>query len=247
MKSTPHPRGLLRFYEDEHVTHDGRAWRIIDATRLSDGYKVVLKAFPALRRYSRNHTIPILDAVSLPRLKNLALIVMLMFHSFLSPSFHCRIEFVERLRELLGVECIGYHFGFDVSQDGIEWKFPTERRYVAGAVDYYYINFQFAQCFPEGHDKAIISGIVGHPFKADVYQLCATVISEFGVISACFLSNLSSLQTHSGLNNFKPLLPEYGCCRSASKRPTASDALAQLDAIVSRSSAVSMTWRIWSN
>ncbi|KAK0229503.1 hypothetical protein EDD85DRAFT_776134, partial [Armillaria nabsnona] len=216
-----------------------------------------------LRRYSRNRTIPILDAVSLPGLKNLALIVMLMFHSFLSPPFHCRIEFVELLREFLA-ECIfmhslniahrdisinnvvmdhrrvmlkGYHYGFDISQDGIEWKFPTERRCVAGAVDYYYIDFQFAQCFPERHDIAIISGIVGQcvpemnnsddtlysPFKADVYQLCATVITTLNL-----------------------------CCRSMvavdpSKRPTASDALAQFDAIVSRSSAVSMTWRIWSN
>ncbi|PBK68572.1 hypothetical protein ARMSODRAFT_914296 [Armillaria solidipes] len=84
-KSNPHPRGLLRFYEDEHVIHDGCVWRIIDATRLFDGCKVVLKAVsllvdeyeltithflsrPALRLDSRNRAIPILDVVYLPGL-----------------------------------------------------------------------------------------------------------------------------------------------------------------------------------
>ncbi|PBK68573.1 hypothetical protein ARMSODRAFT_206428 [Armillaria solidipes] len=99
---------------------------------------------------------------------------------------------------------------------------------------------------PEGHDKAIVPGIVGqrvpemnnsddtlyNPFKADIYQLGDTVLSEFG--------------TYSGLSAFKPLLRSMVSV-DPSKRPTASDTLAQFDAIVSRSSAVSMTWRIWSN
>ncbi|KAK0430635.1 hypothetical protein EV421DRAFT_1076053 [Armillaria borealis] len=105
---------------------------------------------------------------------------MPMFHSFLSPPFHCRIEFVEFLRQLFGGlefmhslniahsdisinivmdhRCVmpkGYHFGFDVSQDGIEWKLPTEWRCLAGPVDYYYIDFQSAQCFPRDMIKPL--------------------------------------------------------------------------------------------
>ncbi|KAK0477910.1 kinase-like domain-containing protein [Armillaria novae-zelandiae] len=285
-KSNPHPRG---FYEDQHVIHDRNAWRIIDAIRLSDGCKVVLKAVsllgddyeltiahflshPALRDDSRNRAIPLLDVVYLPGVKDVALIVMPMFRCFLTPSFHCRIEFIELFRQLLGglefmhifniahrdisvnnvlmdhrrVMPKGYHFGLRFSHDGIEINLPTERRCLAGPVDYYFIDFQYSQCFPEGHDKALVSGIVGqrvpemknsndvcyNPFKADVYQLGTTMLDEF--------------ETYTGLDDFKPLLHSMVSV-DPDKRPSASDALAQFEAIVSRSSKVSMTWRIWSN
>ncbi|KAK0215476.1 hypothetical protein IW262DRAFT_219430 [Armillaria fumosa] len=156
----------------------------------------------------------------------------------------------------------GYHFGLHFNHDGIEWKLPTELRCVAGPVDYYFIDFQYSQCFPEGHDKATVSGIVGqivpemknsndvcyNPFKADVYQLGTTMLDEFEVTSTCRTSSMSPLifQTYSGLDDFKPLLHSMVSV-DPDKRPSASDALAQFDAIVSRSSKVSMTWRIWSN
>ncbi|KAG7441306.1 uncharacterized protein BT62DRAFT_1080180 [Guyanagaster necrorhizus] len=184
-KSNPHPISLLQFYEDEHVIHEGRAWRLIDATRISDGCKVVLKVVsllaneyelrlthflsqPAVRRDPRNHAIPVLDVVNLPD-RDISINNVVMDQRRIMPK--------------------RYHFGFDASQDGIEWNPPTELRCLAGPVDYYYIDLQFAEYFPEGRDKAIISEI------ADIYQLGATMLDEFGATSR-----------HSGLSDFKPLL-----------------------------------------
>lgn len=85
-----------------------------------------------------------------------------------------------------------------------------------------------------------------NPFKPDIYQFGTTMLDEFGVTSTCYTSSMSSLifQTYTGLGDFKPLL--HGMVSvDPDKRPSASDALAQFDAIVSRSSKVSTTWRIW--
>ncbi|KAK0430632.1 kinase-like domain-containing protein [Armillaria borealis] len=284
-ESDPQPK-VLRFYEDQHIIHTGRGWRILDATRLTDGSKVILKAVllqegefelaisrflstELMRRDPRNNAIPVLGAFPIPGVQGLALIVMPMFHYFASPGFHCRLEYIELFRQLLlGLEFMqsnniahrdisvgnivmdhrrvmpkGYHFAFNASHDGVEWDLPTEIRCRVGPVDYYYIDFEFAECFPDGIDKALVSGMVGqrvpemkdsdevlyNPFKADVYQLGIAMLDIFEV--------------YTGLNDFKPLLRRL-ISVDPDKRTTASEALRQFEHVVSRAGKSSLTWRI---
>ncbi|KAK0452113.1 kinase-like domain-containing protein [Desarmillaria tabescens] len=287
-KSDPKPMAPIRSYEDEHVIHGHRRWRIIDAVHIPDGSKVILKAVSLLpdefelgithflsteemRKDPRNNAIPVLDAFPIPCVEDWAIIVMPMFRGFASPPFHCRSEFIELFQQLLaGLEFLhseniahrdisvnnivmdhqrvlpkGYHFGLKRSHDGIEWELPTELRCRAGPVDYCYIDFEFSECFPEGREKTLISGIAGqrvpevqdsdtlyNPFKADVYQLGVAMLDIF--------------ERYTGLDDFKPLLRQMASI-DPDKRPTASEALVQFEAVVSRSSQASLSWRIWSN
>ncbi|KAG7441304.1 uncharacterized protein BT62DRAFT_908563, partial [Guyanagaster necrorhizus] len=98
----------------------------------------------------------------------------------------------------------GYHFGDRISHDDVEWGLSTEIRCYVGPVDYYYIDFEFAECFPEGIDKDLVSGIVGqrvlemkdsgnvsyNPFKADVYQLRIAMLDIFEVSPHCYYQGL---------------------------------------------------------
>ncbi|KAK0191903.1 kinase-like domain-containing protein [Armillaria mellea] len=258
----------------------------MDATRLADGSKVVLKVvllqkgeleleisqlFSAnfMRRDPRNNAIPILDAFPILGVEDLALIVMPMFHYFASPDFHCRLEFIELFRQRIsGLEFMhsnkiahrdisvcnivmdhrrvipkGYHFTFTFSHDGMEWAHPTEIRCRVGPVDYYSIDFEFSEHFPDGIDKALVSGMVGqrvpemkdsdevlyNPFKVDVYQLGTAMLDIF--------------EAYTWLNDFKPLLRRM-ISVDPDKRPTASEALRQFEHVVSRAGKSSLTWRI---
>ncbi|KAK0430627.1 hypothetical protein EV421DRAFT_2041705 [Armillaria borealis] len=77
----------------------------------------------------------------------------------------------------------------------------------AALLEHHYIEFQFAQCFTEGRNKAVISGIVGphvreidnldgacyNPFEADVSELGSTMLNESRVTPACLLYFLIEL------------------------------------------------------
>jgi hypothetical protein len=88
---------------------------VLDATRVTDGVKVVLKRVHsdgdevqiALHLSSvemssdpRNRTVPILDVITLPDDKYI-LLVMPYLRVFNTPPFHCRGEVVEALRQFL--------------------------------------------------------------------------------------------------------------------------------------------------
>ena len=90
----------------------------MDAIRIEDGFKVVLKRVPAasdeirialhlssdrMRSDTRNHTVPILDVIHLPDDKANVLLVMPYLRTFHTPPFHCRSEVVEALRQFLQV------------------------------------------------------------------------------------------------------------------------------------------------
>ena len=90
---------------------------VLDATRIKDGVKIILKRVPAdgdevrIALYlssvemcsdPRNHTVPILDIITLPDYKYV-LLVMPFLRVFNTPPFHCRGEFVEAIRQFLQV------------------------------------------------------------------------------------------------------------------------------------------------
>jgi len=87
----------------------------IDATRIEDGFKVVLKRIrrrsnerdimdylssPAMRSDARNRTVPMLDVVELPDNEYL-LLVMPHLRGFDTPPFHCYCEVVDAFRQFL--------------------------------------------------------------------------------------------------------------------------------------------------
>src|ERR1700683_4825578 len=91
---------------------------VIDATRMKDGAKVILKCVGAssqefqialhlssakMRSDPRNRTVPIIDVISLSDNTNTAMLVMPYFRVFHTPPFHCRGEVVEALRQFLQV------------------------------------------------------------------------------------------------------------------------------------------------
>jgi hypothetical protein len=91
---------------------------VIDATRIKDGTKVVLKCIGASSQEfqialylssakmlsdPRNRTVPIIDVISLPDNTEGVLLVMPYFREFHTPPFHCRGEVVEALRQFLQV------------------------------------------------------------------------------------------------------------------------------------------------
>jgi hypothetical protein len=98
---------------------------VLDATRTSDGSRVVLKRVAAagneiriaqylssdeMRSNPRNRTVPIIDVISLPNNKEVVLLVMPYLRVFNTPPFHCRAEFVDSLRQLMQVckSCYAY-------------------------------------------------------------------------------------------------------------------------------------------
>jgi hypothetical protein len=99
------------------LTNAAQKDHVLDATRVTDGVKVVLKRVHsdgdevqiALHLSSvemssdpRNRTVPILDVITLPDDKYV-LLVMPYLRIFNTPPFHCRGEVVEALRQLLQV------------------------------------------------------------------------------------------------------------------------------------------------
>lgn len=91
---------------------------VLDAIRVSDGAKVVMKRMPsdsnelwvACRLSSaemlanpRNRTVPLLDIIHLPHDPDNILLVMPYLRLFHTPPFHCRGEFIEATRQLLQV------------------------------------------------------------------------------------------------------------------------------------------------
>ena len=99
---------------------------MLDAIRIRDGIKVVLRRVPAMgdkigialhlpsihmRSALRNRTVHILDVVPIHNDDEHIFLVMPYLREFYSPPFHCRAEFVEALRQLLQVSKLDPHPG----------------------------------------------------------------------------------------------------------------------------------------
>ncbi|KAJ7186644.1 kinase-like domain-containing protein [Mycena filopes] len=87
--------------------------RVIDATRVQDGRKVILKRvetggnelvifklLDSLRSDPRNHTIPVLDIFPMPD-SPWSFLVMPYCRRFNYPPFHCRSEFIEAMSQYM--------------------------------------------------------------------------------------------------------------------------------------------------
>ena len=91
---------------------------MLDATRIRDGAKVVLKRVLAMGEEirialylssvqmlsdPRNRTISVLDVIPVHNDPEVVLLIMPYLREFHSPPFHCRAEFVEAFRHFLHV------------------------------------------------------------------------------------------------------------------------------------------------
>ncbi|KAJ6554567.1 kinase-like domain-containing protein [Mycena capillaripes] len=103
---------LSREYEDRIAVFDKS---VLDATRIRDGKKVVLKrvephgkemgiikylASPSVRKDPRNRTIPLLDILTAPNV-SWSFLVMPYCREFDYPPFHCMNEFMEAMTQFL--------------------------------------------------------------------------------------------------------------------------------------------------
>ncbi|KAJ7630012.1 kinase-like domain-containing protein [Mycena polygramma] len=99
-------------YEDNIASHPDS---VLDATRIHDGQKVILKRVetdgdemdtikyltdPSVREDPRNRTIPLLDILSAPD-TSWSFLVMPYCREFNYPPFHCRNEFVDAMTQFL--------------------------------------------------------------------------------------------------------------------------------------------------
>ncbi|KAJ7512950.1 kinase-like domain-containing protein [Mycena galericulata] len=103
-------RNFYNEYEDKLSVHYKR---VLDATRIDDGKKVILKRIEtdsdemaivkyldSVRTDPRNRTIPILDIFPMPD-SPWSFLVMPYCRRFIYPPFHCRNEFVEAMTQFL--------------------------------------------------------------------------------------------------------------------------------------------------
>ncbi|KAG6871426.1 hypothetical protein C0995_004777 [Termitomyces sp. Mi166 len=114
-KDYKEPIRSLREFEDSIVA-SGHRGHVLDAVRISDGVKVVLKRFdtrseelrvvqylssPRLAKDPRNHTVPILDVIPLPNSHSEALLVMPQLLHFAEIPFVRFGEVVEAVQQFL--------------------------------------------------------------------------------------------------------------------------------------------------
>ncbi|KAJ7512956.1 kinase-like domain-containing protein [Mycena galericulata] len=103
-------KNFYREYEDKLSVHKKR---VLDATRIHDGKKVILKRLEtdgdeiaivkyldSVRTDPRNRTIPILDIFAMPN-SPWSFLVMPYCRRFDYPPFHCRNEFFEAMSQFL--------------------------------------------------------------------------------------------------------------------------------------------------
>jgi serine/threonine protein kinase len=107
------------------VSHAVQNPNVLDAIRIADGLKVVLKRIlsassehqiasyfssPPMRSHPRNRTVPILEFIVLPNDMQHLLVVMPYLRCFDTPPFHCRKEVVDAFRQFLqGLEFMHEH------------------------------------------------------------------------------------------------------------------------------------------
>ncbi|KAJ6597799.1 hypothetical protein DFH09DRAFT_903879 [Mycena vulgaris] len=119
------PKKPQDYCEDDLEQWFLKKYMVLDAVRVTDGQKVVLKRVDAgsaelrmiqfldsdtMRKDPRNRTVPLLGTVCLPHDPGTILLVMLYGRRFNYPPFHCRGEVFDALFQLLqGMEFMHEH------------------------------------------------------------------------------------------------------------------------------------------
>ncbi|KIM71401.1 hypothetical protein PILCRDRAFT_17110 [Piloderma croceum F 1598] len=248
---------------------------VLDATRVKDNVKVVLKrvfsdgdeirialylSSVEMTSDPRNRTVPILDVISLPDDKYV-LLVMPFLRIFNTPPFHCRdevgLEFMHEHNISHGDACKlnlmmdasrvvpkGSHFIRDFGHDGVNCNLTWRHRCTVGPVQYFYIDFGLSMWHPHGYESAKALGIVGqvkdipelsdtvpyNPFKLDICQLGRTI--------------LKVSKEYPDLHVFIPFA-EHMAHPNSNDRPSATEALAEFEAIVLTLRRRRLRARIW--
>ncbi|KAJ7447556.1 kinase-like domain-containing protein [Mycena galericulata] len=256
----------------------------LDAIRTSDGMKVVLKKVPTdgeelriaailstprLRSDPRNHTIPILEVITVPN-ESWTLLVMPYCRRFDDPPFHCRAEFIEAMRQYLeGLQFMhdqnichgdiapqnlmmdesrvvpdGSHFFMPRTHSGFLRLFRWNNRCSVGPINYYYIDFGLSMHFPDG--KATASTVGTLRTFPTIPELSLTVpYDPFKVdIYQLGLTIQKLIQTYRALRDFRPvatamLNPNPG------ERPSPTESLVQLNSIAAGLSQRTLNASMW--
>ncbi|KAJ6505796.1 kinase-like domain-containing protein [Mycena vitilis] len=256
----------------------------MDAIRLVDGVKVVLKkvskggvelhttqllSSPEARSDPRNHTIPILEIIPMPR-ENWTLLVMPYCRVFTDPPFHCRAEVIEAMQQYLeGLQFMhdnhiahsdiapqnlmmeesqvvpeGSHFLHARTHDGFNKFFRCKNRCAVGPVKYYYIDFGLSMHFPSGQATASTVGTL-RTFPT-IPELSQNVpYNPFPVDIYQFGLMLQRLiETYNGLDDFRPVAAAM-MNPDPRERPAAGQSLAQLNAIAAQMSTAKRRAPVW--
>ncbi|KAJ7480032.1 kinase-like domain-containing protein [Mycena galericulata] len=204
-----------------------------------------------------NRTYRLLDVIPLSDDDTFAIIVMPLLRLFHTPIFRAVEEITDAMRQFLqGLEfmhrhnvahrdaCMynlmmdatnvipyGFHFSMPCTEAGVGYGVNWRARSSVAPVDYYFIDFGLADYLPEGPEHATDTGVFGqdktvpelsatipyNPFKVDIYQLG----NVFKDLSAKYPDIAE---------RFEPLV--YSMTRfDPEDRPTASEALAEFEAI----------------
>ncbi|KAF7306339.1 Protein kinase domain-containing protein [Mycena indigotica] len=173
-------------YSDFEDYHPLLRANVLDAIRISDGVKVVLRQ--SVCKMQTTTSVRLLDIVPLPDDDSIVLIVIPFLRSFKSPIFRHLREVTEAMGQYFrGLSFLhehdvahrdacagnmlmdatnvipgGYHFSYNSSEDGnyhhrIRWR----DRCAVAPVQYYFIDFGLSSFFPEGEEAARDVGIFG--------------------------------------------------------------------------------------
>ncbi|KAJ7159791.1 kinase-like domain-containing protein, partial [Mycena filopes] len=269
-------------YEDDIAVY--MVTPALDATCINDGVKVVLKRLPnrgtelgiltllstrPLRSDRRNHTIPVLKVIPVPR-DTWTLVVMPYGRSFDTPPFHCCNEFMEAMRQYLeGLQFMhdnnishfdiapqnmlmdesrivptGSHFVRPHTHSGFRRLFRWNNRCSVGPLDYYYIDFGLSMYFPSGKSTARALGTL-RTFRT-IPELSDTVpYDPFKVdIYQLGLTMDKIIQTYRALKPFEPVAAAM-MNPDPLARPSAAESLAALQNIAGKMSARTLRASMW--
>jgi len=126
----------------------------------------------------------------------------------------------------------GSHFVFPVSHDGINYNLRWRHRCTVSPVNYFYIDSGLSMWHQDSHESATAIGVVGQ--LKDIPELSATVPYNPFKLDICQLGRtiLEVIEVYPDLCIFVPLVEKMSR-REPNDRPTATEALAEFETVVS--------------
>ncbi|KAJ6489170.1 kinase-like domain-containing protein [Mycena vitilis] len=274
-------KGTWGFYEDGIRL---LCKSVIDATRIHDGRRVVLKRVPndgeeisiikyldspSMRLDPRNHTIPLLEELHMPK-SPWSFLVMPYGREFDYPPFHCRKEFLEAMTQFLeGLQFMhdhniahfdiapqnmimdesrvipkGSHFAAARTHTGFYGLFSWNDRCAVGPTSYFYIDFGLSLYYPNGKDTALHLGTL-RTFRT-IPELSQTVpYNPFKVdIFQLGLTIQNLIDAYPDLEDFRSVASSM-TAENPDDRLTPADALLSLQQIAATLPPSKLSEQIW--